>query len=339
MTVGNIRMDKASLWVQIWGVPFDLISHRVAKEVRNRLGDIEEVEERKGKDDANFFLRVQVALPITKPIRRGGFIASSDGERHWVQFKYERLPLFCHFYGMLGHDLKHCTVHYAAEKQGGSVKYPYGEFLKATGGRGRVVHPQKFSPKSNPEEGKDMVTESPVVVEVGQTVAVMEESPETSKAVANVSPGEIFSNMEANVMGKECAEVAEIMVADKEDIYFTNNFGEAIISADVAKENCITEAAHMHVPPNMFNSHSGLEVPRPSFVKSKRTWTRINRMDFGLGSLARAFATSRLGKRELSDEDYEQDEQQRNKRNKQDEVEGSLDDISAGVDGHPYREQ
>ena len=139
MTVGNIQMDKASLWVQVWGVPFDMISPRVAKEVGNRLGDIEKVEERKGKDDVNFFLRVRVALPITKPIRRVGFIAGSDGERRWVQFKYERLPLFCHFCGMLGHDLKHCAVHYAAEKQGGSVEYPYGEFLKAARGRGRVV--------------------------------------------------------------------------------------------------------------------------------------------------------------------------------------------------------
>ena len=183
-----------------------MISPRVAKEVGNRLGDVEEVEERKGKDDVNFFLRVQVALPITKLIRRGGFIAGSDGERHWVQFKYERLPLFCHFYGMLGHDLKHCAVHYAAEKQGGSVEYPYGEFLKAAGGRGRVVQSQKFSPKFNPEEGKDTVTESPVVVEAGQTVAVMEESPKTSKTVAEdeaVNPREIFPNMEANVMGKE----------------------------------------------------------------------------------------------------------------------------------------
>ena len=259
-------MDKALLWVQIWGVPFDMISPRVAKEVGNRLGDVEEVEKRKGKDDVNFFLRVRVALPITKPIRRGGFIAGSDGEHHWVQFKYERLPLFCHFYGMLGHDLKHCAVHYAAEKQGGSVEYPYSEFLKAAGGRGRVVQPQKFSLKSNPEEGKDTVTESPMVVEAGQMVAVMEESPETSKAMAEdeaVNPGEIFSNMEANVMGKECAEVAEIMVIDKEDIYSANNFSEAIISADVAEENCITEVAHMHVPPNMFNSHSGLEVPGP----------------------------------------------------------------------------
>ena len=63
------------------------------------------------------------------------------------------------------------------------MEYPYGEFLKAAGGRGRVVQPKKFSLKSNPEEGKDTVTESPMVVEAGQMVAVMEESPETSKAV------------------------------------------------------------------------------------------------------------------------------------------------------------
>ena len=113
-----------------------------------------------------------------------------------MQFKYERLPLFYHFYGMLGHDLKHCAVHYAAEKQSGRVEYPYGEFLKAAEGRGRVVQPQKFSPKSNSEEGKDTVTESPVVVEARQTVAMMEESPEAFKAVAEdeaVIPGEIFS--------------------------------------------------------------------------------------------------------------------------------------------------
>ena len=51
------------------------------------------------------FMRVRVALPITKPLRRGGFIAGSDGERSWVTFKYERLPMFCHFCGILGHDL------------------------------------------------------------------------------------------------------------------------------------------------------------------------------------------------------------------------------------------
>ncbi|KAK7821562.1 hypothetical protein CFP56_037589, partial [Quercus suber] len=62
---------------------------------------------------------VQVALPISKPLRRGGFIADSDGERTWVNFKYERLPIFCHFCGHPRHDLNHCVSHFAAKKNGG----------------------------------------------------------------------------------------------------------------------------------------------------------------------------------------------------------------------------
>ena len=76
-----------------------MISPQVAKEVGSRLGDVEEVEGRKRKDDVSFFLRVRVALPITKSLRRGGFIVGSDGERHCVHFKYERLPLFVIFVG------------------------------------------------------------------------------------------------------------------------------------------------------------------------------------------------------------------------------------------------
>ena len=84
------------------------------------------------------FMRVRVALPISKPIRRGGFIAGSDGVKSWVTFKYERLPMFCHYCGTLGHDLKHCAVHYAMEKKGGHIEYQYRDFLRAMKSRPRV---------------------------------------------------------------------------------------------------------------------------------------------------------------------------------------------------------
>ena len=74
-------MESTSLWVQIWDAPFDMISSQVTREVGSRLGTVKEVERRNKKDDINMFMRVQVALPITKPLRRGGFIAGSDGER------------------------------------------------------------------------------------------------------------------------------------------------------------------------------------------------------------------------------------------------------------------
>lgn len=82
-------------------------------------------------------MRVKVAIPIVKPIRRGAFLAGSDGKSHWVAFKYERLPLFCHFCGLRGHDLKHCAPYFAANKNNGEVICQYRDWLKATGGRTR----------------------------------------------------------------------------------------------------------------------------------------------------------------------------------------------------------
>ncbi|KAK7858424.1 uncharacterized protein CFP56_012316 [Quercus suber] len=138
MTVGNIRMETATLWVQIWGAPLDMFSSQVAKEVGSRLGVVKEVEHRRRQDELNYFMRVRVALPISKPICKGSFIAGSNGERHWVMFKYERLPLFCYYCGMLGHDIKNCAAHFAVTKNGGTTEYQYGDFLKVMGGRPRV---------------------------------------------------------------------------------------------------------------------------------------------------------------------------------------------------------
>lgn len=80
MKVGNIIMETVSLWVQIWDASFDMISPEVAKEFRGRLGKVEEVEWKKRKDELKIFMRVRVALPISKPRRRGGFLAGSNGE-------------------------------------------------------------------------------------------------------------------------------------------------------------------------------------------------------------------------------------------------------------------
>ena len=60
----------------------------------SQLGEVEEVEWKNRKDDICMFMRVRMALPISKPIQRGGFIPRSDGVKMWVSFKYERLPIF-----------------------------------------------------------------------------------------------------------------------------------------------------------------------------------------------------------------------------------------------------
>ena len=108
---------------------------KVVEEVGCHLGVVEEVEKSQRKDLQNLFMRVKVAIPILKLVRRGFFLVGSNRKKIWVSFKYERLPMFCHYYGLLGHDLKHCASHFALTKNSKEAPWKFGKWLKASGGR------------------------------------------------------------------------------------------------------------------------------------------------------------------------------------------------------------
>lgn len=82
MTTTNVKFDPVALWVQIWGAPFDMRTPRVAEEVGNQLGTVLGVEKRCNNDSQNLFMRVEIAIPIEKEIRRGAFLAGSDGRKY-----------------------------------------------------------------------------------------------------------------------------------------------------------------------------------------------------------------------------------------------------------------
>ena len=108
LTSANIVFSHSPFWVQLWGLPFELMSKEVGQDIGRSRGRFIEVDKRAGQVDQAKFIRIRVDLPIEKPLRRGGHVVSKDGEKYWVQFRYERLPTFCYLCGKLGHDDKHC---------------------------------------------------------------------------------------------------------------------------------------------------------------------------------------------------------------------------------------
>ena len=137
MTADNVKYDSVSLWIQIWGAPFHLVSPKVTKAMRSKLRTVVEVEKKQKQGGQSYFMRVKVAIPLAKPIRRGAFLAGSEGMKHWVTLKYKRLPLFYHHCGILGHDLKHYASYFVTTKNEGETRCQYRDWLKATGGRNR----------------------------------------------------------------------------------------------------------------------------------------------------------------------------------------------------------
>lgn len=135
----------------------------VGQNIGNSLGRLIEIDRRACQSDQAKFMRIRVDLPIDKPLRRGGNVVSRDGEKYWIHFRYERLPTFCYFCGMLGHDDKH----FQAFVDGQNSPKQYGEWLKANGTfKGGNTKQRNFSSSShnagNGERasGKNQATES-----------------------------------------------------------------------------------------------------------------------------------------------------------------------------------
>ena len=104
LTSTNISFTYSPFWVQIWGLPFKHMSQEIGKDIGSKIGKFIEVHKRSWQSDQAKFMRVRVDLEIDKPLRRGAYITSLDGERLWLSFKYERIPIVCFICGKLGHD-------------------------------------------------------------------------------------------------------------------------------------------------------------------------------------------------------------------------------------------
>ena len=96
------------------------------RDIGNGLGTVVEVDLKAFSSDQSHFLRVRVELPLEKPLRQGGVVASPKGDKVCIGFKYERLVGVCFKCGRIGHEARGCSFH-VDHQQG----LPYGEWLKA----------------------------------------------------------------------------------------------------------------------------------------------------------------------------------------------------------------
>lgn len=127
MTVRSVRFTHLPFWVQVWGLPFDLMNEEAGHDIGRGLGKAIEVDCKAFKSNQARFLRVRVELPLDKPLRRGGPVVSPEGDEVRVAFRYERLVGWCYACGKIGHEVKECRTSSVEEKE----SRPYGEWMKA----------------------------------------------------------------------------------------------------------------------------------------------------------------------------------------------------------------
>lgn len=66
MTTQSVEFTHILLWVQVWGLPFDLINEEAGREVGEGVGKVLEVDCKAIASDQAHFLRLRVELPLDK---------------------------------------------------------------------------------------------------------------------------------------------------------------------------------------------------------------------------------------------------------------------------------
>uniref|UniRef100_A0A7N2KTF6 CCHC-type domain-containing protein n=1 Tax=Quercus lobata TaxID=97700 RepID=A0A7N2KTF6_QUELO len=148
MNASTINFTHCPLWVQVWGLPFELFSEDVAMDIGKGIGKLVEVDCQGVAADQAKFLRIRGEIPLDKPLQRGSKIKGPDGEVVWVAFKYERLISFCFRCGILGHEVKTCEQPQGTEGQ----ENQYGEWMKA--GFRQMEEPSSNKNNSQPQRRK-----------------------------------------------------------------------------------------------------------------------------------------------------------------------------------------
>ena len=104
----SMKFQTIPIWVQVWGLPFELINEEAGRDIRRGISRVSEVDCKAIAADQAKFLRVRVDMLLDKLIRHGAPVLSPKGDTVWVAFQYKRLLRLCFRCGLLGHEAKTC---------------------------------------------------------------------------------------------------------------------------------------------------------------------------------------------------------------------------------------
>ena len=86
--VHELSFDRTSFWVQIHNLPFSLMTVEAAVSLGETLGVVSKPRDTSEMMGGNF-MRVRVAVDVTKPLCRGRMIIWDQGREGWVSFMYD----------------------------------------------------------------------------------------------------------------------------------------------------------------------------------------------------------------------------------------------------------
>ncbi|KAF5445241.1 hypothetical protein F2P56_034307 [Juglans regia] len=119
------------LWIQLHNLPFGCMNAEIGVQLGSSVGKVIHVEADEMGICWGRYLRVLLELDFTMPLIRGKMI-NVYGKRSFIQFKYERMPRFCFYCGLLLHGTNGCSQKPYVGSERDVSNLQYGSWMRAS---------------------------------------------------------------------------------------------------------------------------------------------------------------------------------------------------------------
>ncbi|XP_057791170.1 uncharacterized protein LOC131008299 [Salvia miltiorrhiza] len=130
----NVPLDTLPFWIQVHDLPAGYLTEGVGRLLGNFIGTFMEYDSTNSVGVWRQFMRIRVGVRVADPLKRFKKLKSKDGSSFVVNFKYERLNVFCFLCGRLGHSEYFCELMFNSTSK--TAVREWGVGLKAADRRG-----------------------------------------------------------------------------------------------------------------------------------------------------------------------------------------------------------
>ncbi|PNY14983.1 hypothetical protein L195_g011673 [Trifolium pratense] len=117
--IENMPLYHVEFWVQVHNLPVGLMVEKVGKALANYIGSFVEYDKNNNSSFWRQYMRLRVRIDVRQPLKKNKQVKNSGGDWCTVNFKYEKLGVFCFVCGILGHTENKCEIRFAMESDDG----------------------------------------------------------------------------------------------------------------------------------------------------------------------------------------------------------------------------
>ncbi|TXG69420.1 hypothetical protein EZV62_004355 [Acer yangbiense] len=130
--IAKLKFNRVVFWVQVFNAPLICMTKEMGEFLGSLIRDLVDIDIGVTGECFGKFMRLKVAIDVTKPLKRFLRLELQKGEESMLLLRYEKLPKFCFHYGVISHSYLECSIRKEDVRNDANTDLNFGPWFRAS---------------------------------------------------------------------------------------------------------------------------------------------------------------------------------------------------------------